>query len=747
MAADYMVERPNATNPLIPATAALDCLKSVPYDKEEDLKLIDELTYYINWQSNIAYMSDPPQGNSQDRMDVLEEIKNIRAKVEKDEYEDEYTIMFDLYMAVRKGYDFHFQFMPDILRVFTFNIGNIDTVMDDDFALVSVSTDGRVLPKLYNYYDIIRNETEGWLASPIIEINDTPAEQWVLDWSQTFPYLEDHARYNQMFESQTKRIQHNSGPLAHITGTNSFIYSYIPPGGNHTVFKHENGTLITYINNAAVHGNFESVIDGESFFDIFCNTSGLSPPSSGLKRHVRNLSPVQFTKRQESDFPVPEMVHSLGVIGGYYLTGNGYEDVVVISLPSFHPDSGKESGVELVEEFQNITGRILNEAVKAGKKKLVIDLRGNGGGYIFLGYDFFQQLFPKEDPYGATRFRANSAFDQIGKAFNAYIDTNNITYEEAINDFKTKDWTSEDNVAKYYHSMYNYRLPLDEDNNNFTSWEDFFGPHEHNNDKFTTPARYNLDNFFSDSLATDVTGYRTRATLLNQNQPFKAEDIILLQDGGCGSTCAIFSEFMKTQGNVQQVVIGGKPETGPMQGVAGSKGAQVLTFKEVYEEANLTYHSLQGTVSNLDSTELGKLVNSVRPLNRAAAAGINLRDNMRMNDDSGIPLEFIYEAADCRLFYSAEMIRDPVAVWKKTVDAHWGDAKATCVGGSTGHKSSLSGGATPGDSDGDGRDEKPEEAQETQKADKKKEGAASSFRVGGAIAGMVALAASFMIML
>ncbi len=38
------------------------------------------------------------------------------------------------------------------------------------------------------------------------------------------------------------------------------------------------------------------------------------------------------------------------------------------------------------------------------------------------------------------------------------------------------------------------------------------------------------------------------------------------------------------------------------------------------------------------------------------------------------------------------MIRNVTSVWKKTVDAHWGDANNTCVEGSVGDKSSLSGG-------------------------------------------------------
>lgn len=55
----------------------------------------------------------------------------------------------------------------------------------------------------------------------------------------------------------------------------------------------------------------------------------------------------------------------------------------------------------------------------------------------------------------------------------------------------------------------------------------------------------------------DVTGYRSRR---NFTQPFAAEDIILLYDGYCASTCTLFSEFLRVQAGVRSVTFGGRPE-------------------------------------------------------------------------------------------------------------------------------------------------------------------------------------------
>lgn len=97
------------------------------------------------------------------------------------------------------------------------------------------------------------------------------------------------------------------------------------------------------------------------------------------------------------------------------------------------------------------------------------------------------------------------------------------------------------------------------------------------------------------------------------------------------------------------------------------------------------------------------------------------------DDESVTPLEFTYEAADCRLFYTGDMIRDVTNVWKKTVDAHWGDAKQTCVDDSVGHESSLSGGAKTA-------------------SNAKKPSAAPGMSVNGAMMAVVAVASVFVML-
>jgi len=67
--------------------------------------------------------------------------------------------------------------------------------------------------------------------------------------------------------------------------------------------------------------------------------------------------------------------------------------------------------------------------------------------------------------------------------------------------------------------------------------------------------------------------------------------------------------------------------------------------------------------------------------NRSTATAINFRDQILPgNVNDGLPAQFVYEAADCRLFYTPPMITDATAIWKNAADAAWNGVD--CVSGS-----------------------------------------------------------------
>lgn len=63
-------------------------------------------------------------------------------------------------------------------------------------------------------------------------------------------------------------------------------------------------------------------------------------------------------------------------------------------------------------------------------------------------------------------------------------------------------------------------------------------------------------------------------------------------------------------------------------------------------------------------------------------ASINLRNQVRKDED--VPLQFVYEAADCRIFYTPQTFYNYPALWKYAADAIW-TKPDLCVKDSTGY--------------------------------------------------------------
>jgi hypothetical protein len=106
---------------------------------------------------------------------------------------------------------------------------------------------------------------------------------------------------------------------------------------------------------------------------------------------------------------------------------------------------------------------------------------------------------------------------------------------------------------------------------------------------------------------------------------------------------------------------------------------------------NMTSALSLSSISENDDV-ISAVANVPQVLTRAGdqSSRLQSQDQVRKGDASGTPLQYIYEASDCKIFYTAETYADPDAAWKQAWDAFQDDSK--CVEGSTGHASSISGG-------------------------------------------------------
>lgn len=152
---------------------------------------------------------------------------------------------------------------------------------------------------------------------------------------------------------------------------------------------------------------------------------------------------------------------------------------------------------------------------------------------------------------------------------------------------------------------------------------------------------------------------------------------------------------MKEQG-VRSIAFGGRPRNGPMQAMGGVKGAQsvdLISLSGYFALANKLIARSAGTESPLLSQEEWERFNETAvtdpeqqyPL-KVYNGGVNLR-NSHGRDDDTTPLQFVYEAAECRRFFTVDNYFSRESLWVAAAEAMFRDGK--CVEGSTNGKGSL----------------------------------------------------------
>ncbi|KAK3991035.1 hypothetical protein QBC44DRAFT_357896 [Cladorrhinum sp. PSN332] len=615
-------------------------LNSVPLGKDAAVELVEAIEPYLEWQSDSGYLKDPPPGYFYPPHDLCAALAKVKENLITDEYANEYKFQEDLYVNVfGKAHNGHLTFLPDALtRVFEWGRQR---------ALVSISPDGSSLPVIKVYEDVISSPST---ASILTLINGVDASAYIQKHINKVTYNQDpDAAYNSMFYSKAGIGVDSPFGFFATGGRTKYIY----PGPN-TTFAFENGTVLNLENFAAVKANMTGVTDGPSYYARFCDSNGLNATTTAL----RSLVTADTKPPVVPGYPTPILIAQDGSVSGYYLKGEDVQDVAVIAVLDFEPI--------FKSEFQATTRDFFSKAVAAGKTKLIVDFQGNGGGIILLGYDFFRQLFPHVTQEDYSRWKESASFMAEARIASDLVAGVNPYTEHS------------EELVLTYQSWLNYRYDLNATNQPFPTFDSKFPTDNiYQSTPYTALTRWNLnDTLVSNQtfgVGIEITGY---GSLSNASQPFKAEKIILLYDGVCASTCALASSFLKHQGNVKSVAMGGRPShRGPIQGVGGVKGGQVLSFSYILSQAQ----DYNASAENDDqSKELLRF--SDLPNRRSNWASVNVRDQILPgNLEDGIPAQFVNETADCRLWWTEGMIRDVSEVWKAAARAGFNGGR--CVAG------------------------------------------------------------------
>ncbi|OTB17174.1 hypothetical protein K445DRAFT_316670 [Daldinia sp. EC12] len=625
--------------PTVEASIAYECLNSVPINKDAALKFINELEPYVEWQSDTAFKKNPPADYFYPPTDLWATIADVKAGITADKYPNEYSWQSDLYNRLfGPAHDGHFVVYPDAL--------SSAVEWQRPFALVSISEEGPdgSAPVIKVYDDVVSGAKP---VSAVKLINGVDAATYVEDWINLASGNQDvDAAYNSMFFEKAFVAENKNQGYFQSGGRVRYIYP-----GNITSFTFENGTVLDLPNVARLKNSWAGVIDGPSFFKTFCSGATLKAQATSTTSTTTSsatATPAATSAVPVVGYPDPVIISGDSSISGYFIDQPGFEDVAVLVMLSFSPEDPVE--------FQRVAQDFYAAAVKAGKKKLVVDVQANGGGYIFLGYDGFRQLFPDIVQEGLGRWRQHPGFAALSKVFS-----------DISADFDPNTAPAE--IINAYESVFNWRYDLNITNGNFTSYEDKFAPQEFGGDTYTDLMQWNFDDPLSTindtfGFGTDITGYRSRR---NFTRPFGGpENIVLLLDGYCASTCTLFAEFLRSNAGVKSIAMGGRPtKKGLIQGVGGVKGSQSYGFEDVYSQAVTArkYTNDSAVIETLDKY-------TTYVIERSTAASLNVKDQiLRGNLEDGIPAQFVVEESDCRLWWTAPMVTDITEQWKAAATA------------------------------------------------------------------------------
>jgi hypothetical protein len=478
----------------IEAQVAYECLESVPVDVQGNRLLIDELKNIWQFQSEIVWLKNPGDDWEYGPLDIEAELDKIKSNL--DSYSSEYAVQLAIQnITIRTG-NFHFNYMPDILQIFNFI---------RPFNVASVSKDGKSLPKLYVVEDVLALAQGSSDVFEISKLNGQDPYDFLLSvsWSQ---YIDSDGLVNKMV---AKGDTDHSGAFMRQSKYD----------GNSTDVTWANGTTIPVLNRASSDFRFTGVTDGKSFFDAFCTGRLFSDSSTASTKAVTTsadtdrpepkrpagishiISPSapgtvpriptganQLSKKRQTiagSYANAIVEASSGVVAGYYLDGNGYDDVAVLKIISFSNPSSDLSDSDFNNEFQAVVSKFLEQCASDNKQKLIIDLRENGGGATNLLLDAFMQLFPDMVPFSGQRYRANEAFLKIGDAVNEI--RGDAAKARTFSRFTRED-IENSNTFRYW-SWWHF---VNADGADFKDWDDFDGPVKLNGDSFTTTMRYNV---------------------------------------------------------------------------------------------------------------------------------------------------------------------------------------------------------------------------------------------------------------
>ncbi|KAI9513403.1 hypothetical protein F5148DRAFT_3736 [Russula earlei] len=599
---------------------AIACQKSFPFNetlRQNVLSVVSRVFDFYTFED--FYLDSPPP--------FQESTKNIRAELERisnTPYATDYDFNMDLYDLTNQLNDGHTRWLPTCYLTYQ-NILPAPIVLLDEGVFIAPDSDSLFDQFGSNFTDYFAAKGLDWrrlAGAKVLEIGGMPACDYIDSVARTASgnYLDHNVRVNSVLSSYqlpNGNLSQRLGDLASslVLRQTSLKFSLIPvdsPSGNPECID------VPFV--AFFGGNpFD---DGPSYWDLYCaatnTTNGVdqresSEASRSPTRAVRVK--VEAGSPSEPDLPppflptLPQSDGSNGLMNTYILPGNKTGVMFIGTFESEQSDNN-----DLAQFPADVVAAVATFQA-SGVTNLLIDVTNNGGGFICLGLFLHQYLAGTNFglPGFQTTTRANPLAQKIVKSDIA----------EGLN--RTVSVYSPDNWL----FLNGTHMPLDFD------YYDPTLPYVINGQQDPTSQRFT--DFCPD---VQVPGP------IPPDPPFDLSNVVIVGNGNCASTCAIFTTLMFERHQTKIVTFGGHPDQSiEYKGMAGT---QVLEWVALDTEIKTT----------------GLKDDPLAPPDLLVNAGMRYNSRSAYSFfDENLPIAYVSEPPQFRFPYTAETYNNPEKVW------------------------------------------------------------------------------------
>lgn len=430
-------------------------------------------------------------------MDLNKTLDDIETNINSGTYKNNYS--FDKAVHSLFGYyrDGHVVYDSACFMPFVFQ---------HSFPLVSIAETAQGFPEIH-VLDIIDGGYS--IGAKVVRVNGLEPSKYLAAMANTHPelfWVDPDARYNQLLVGKM-----NGEVLKGVFASRS---TYDEDQDDDITLTWENGTTTNIEWTAQLRseievGAFDSV---DTFYQNIClrsddeiagvyeefNNEELSQDSHGppetsqdsKKRHILPFIAPSVVKPMRRSLKA-EPVYGIesGELELYLLD----ENIGVLVLNTFMP-MNNQNDTGFIPLFSKGITSAISYLREKNCTKIIIDVSGNGGGFIRSGRDAVRQFFPGEETFFASNMRWNPALATMLLEGNG----TNATY-----------W----DLGQYRRAS---------DNSDFESYGEFLGPIAKDGDLFTVIA-------VDDDVEVEKEDVEPLSTSYSGPQPFATENIIIVR--------------------------------------------------------------------------------------------------------------------------------------------------------------------------------------------------------------------------